>query len=367
MLSDLLLLSDGSPARPHASLTLPSGAIFVIPKHGPARRGGLAVYNPTAVAGLAAKSLMWTGLWSGKTVDVLAEPLDELCQILADQLGELHVECAFWFGASGIYSKLVILVMNAAGRALAYAKVAATATAQVALLHENSILQRLSTVSSLRGRIPYLLGQAEWRGFPLVLLSPGPSRRAPRRFGAMHRDFLFCVTKTTRVPGMLVESPMWLVMNELLGVWRFRLSRTWQDRYDWALVELERRFGRRPIDLALAHHDFTPWNTRANSNGTLFVFDWEFSREGATPGWDFFHFHVSSLALLKKRPLDRDDVISLIAAARREGIEPADDLLLAYLADVSLFHHDASFRGGTDRGFFEVTAQAIDICLKLKR
>ena len=121
-IADLLLAAGGHAGRRHMSFELPNGAMLVVPKQGTGRRAGLALYNPQRATGLAAKGLLWTGLWPGRTVEVLAGPLDELRNTLAVALGEPHVECAFQFGSTGIYSKTVILVMDRAGRPLAYAK-----------------------------------------------------------------------------------------------------------------------------------------------------------------------------------------------------------------------------------------------------
>lgn len=198
----------------------------------------------------------------------------------------------------------------------------------------------------------------------MLLISPGPARRAPRVFGAMHRDFLARLRDATCTPGVLAESPMWHAMMHLLSAWGGRLSSAWRGRYDWAFIQLERRLGHTRLDLARAHHDFAPWNTRVNSDGTLFVFDWEFSREGWTPAWDFFHFHASWWAA-RARALDGDAITDLVAAARREGFDPGDDLLLAYLTDVALFHHDAIFREGKEyHRILEMAGQGIDVLRK---
>ena len=307
---------------------------------------------------------MWSSLWPGRMVALRPEPLDELRTILADHLGVRQIECAFQFGASGIYNKTVILVMDPAGRSLAYAKLATLAIAQEAVRHETSVLKRLSTAVALRSQVPCLLGAAEWRGFPLLLISPGPARRAPQVFGAMHRDFLARLRDATCTPGAFTESPMWHAMMRLVNTWSSRLSPEWRNRYDWAFIELERRLGSVRLDLAFAHHDFAPWNTRVNADGTLFVFDWEFSRDGWIPAWDFFHFHVTWWAA-RARALDGDAVTNLVAAARREGIEPADDLLLGYLTDVALFHHDAMLREGREHHrVLELAAQGIDVLRK---
>jgi hypothetical protein len=360
LLPELLLDKDIS-ASAHVSFTLPSGAVLVVPKTGQARRGALAVYNPQRVTGRVAKALMWSGMWRGTVAHVRSGPLEELQTILADLLGEPHLQCAFYFGATGIYSKAVIIAIDGAGRPLAYCKLAALPVAQQAVRHEGCTLDRLAAAAGLHGRIPRVLGETRWRRFPLLVLSAGPSVGAPQRFGAMHRAFLARLNEATCEPGTLLESPAWHDMSEKLARWRVRLTLPWQERYDWALGALERRLGSGRLDLALAHRDFACWNTRTNADGSLYVFDWEFACRGSTPGWDFFHFHVALRAVLG-RPLDRDGVAALTSAAHREGFVPAEDLLLAYLTDVALFHHDTVLGAGeVNHPLLEIAAQGIDV------
>jgi hypothetical protein len=356
-----LFLDEDIRASAHVSFALPSGAVLVVPKAGRARRGALALYNPQRVTGRVAKALMWSGIWRGTVAHVQPRPLEELQTILAGLLGEPRLQCAFYFGATGIYSKAVILAIDSAGRPLAYGKLAALPVAQQAVRHEGCTLDHLAAATGLRGWIPRVLAETQWREFPLLVLSAGPSAGAPKRFDAMHRAFLGMLKEATCEPAKLLDSIAWRDMNATLARRRERLAPAWRDRYDWALPELERRLGSVRLDLSLAHRDFVCWNTRTNADGSLYVFDWEFARRGSTPGWDFFHFHVALRAVLG-RALDRDGVAALTSAAHREGLAPAEDLLLAYLADVALFHHDSLLDAGEDNHpVLEIAAQGIDV------
>jgi hypothetical protein len=345
--AEQLAAPHGHPGRPFLKYALRNGAIILIPSQGPARSGGLALYNPQMVAGLAAKGLMWSRLWAGQAVHLRAEPLEQLRESLAGCLGQSDIELAFQFGATGIYSKTTILVMNSAGWPLAYARLAATTLAQEALLCEAATIERLSRDAGLNGRVPDFLGRFEWKGFPVIVISAGPTRRAPSVFGAAHADFLRRLKEATPAPIALAASGAWRTMTERRKAWDSRLSPEWRDRYDWTLGEMEAKLGSASLDLAMGHRDFVPWNTRLNSDGTLFVFDWEFSTPESTPGWDLFHFHVALWAA-RGRMLDAEGLSELLAAAQRGGIEPAEGCLLAYLTDMALFHHDAMLREGRE-------------------
>jgi hypothetical protein len=51
----------------------------------------------------------------------------------------------------------------------------------------------------------------------------------------------------------------------------------------------------------LAHGDFTPWNTYANRQGELYVYDWELSSKTYPKGFDFFHFFIQNAVLVQKK------------------------------------------------------------------
>ena len=94
-IAELLLAPDDCLGRPYALFTLRNGAKLLTPKKGAARRGGLAIYNPQMAAGLAAKGLMWTGIWPGQAVSLRSEPLEELRQVWR----ELHRQLQHRTGA----------------------------------------------------------------------------------------------------------------------------------------------------------------------------------------------------------------------------------------------------------------------------
>jgi len=51
----------------------------------------------------------------------------------------------------------------------------------------------------------------------------------------------------------------------------------------------------------LAHGDFTPWNTYANRQGELYVYDWELSLKTYPKGFDFFHYFIQNAVLVQKK------------------------------------------------------------------
>jgi hypothetical protein len=99
--------------------------------------------------------------------------------------------------------------------------------------------------------------------------------------------------------------------------------------------------------MVVAHRDFAPWNVRWWPEG-VFVFDWEYAVEQASPLHDFFHFHLVQDALSMWKRLTPKRLLLLIRAAQvyaRQTYSQADwnhevvrALLLTYLLDVVLFY-----------------------------
>src|SRR5690606_9145856 len=72
----------------------------------------------------------------------------------------------------------------------------------------------------------------------------------------------------------------------------------WKGHYEDALTLLEQALGDRELEFSLAHRDFTPWNTRATTDGEIYAFDWEFAEQGYIELYDYFHFHFMTHLLL---------------------------------------------------------------------
>ena len=76
------------------------------------------------------------------------------------------------------------------------------------------------------------------------------------------------------------------------------------------------------------HGDFVPWNTFVQSDGELFVFDWELAEFDQPIIWDVMHFHARAAVMRGKPELPMNWV------QLGSGDLPTDKgLLLLYLVD----------------------------------
>ncbi len=98
--------------------------------------------------------------------------------------------------------------------------------------------------------------------------------------------------------------------------------------------------GKTLVQPVLGHGDLVPWNVLIESDGTWRVIDWERGQSNWVPGWDWFHFVIQPLILVKRVP--GRQVIDTVAAlfrsedflsyARQTGIEKIRwDLFRGYL------------------------------------
>lgn len=359
--ADILSAPSASAQRPYVGFKVRAGAWIVVPRSGRIPRDGLAIYNPQKPLGMLIKALVQRGLWLPPSVHFEDGAVTELESMLAPLLGRKSVSCAFYFRSPGLYSKTILLVLDENGGALAYAKLGATPESKAAVAHEGDVLERLARIPVLAGHVPRIIARAVWRGFPMLLVSVGPSRRMSRRFGEAHREFLSGLGAATAALHPLHKSLMWRHMTERFMACDARLDPALSNRYGWALGEVERRLGEGTLQLSLAHRDFVPWNMQRGETGELFVFDWELAQDQCVRGWDFFHFHLASGAMRSRR-FGHRAAASLLDAAERDGVSPADGCLLAYLTDVGLFLRDRLLRSPAkqENRYLHLVENAID-------
>lgn len=338
----LLQPADPGQGIPYRAFTVGSGARLILPEE--CLCLSLALYNPQAAAGLLAKTAMRLGVWRGAPLFLDRNVVADLERCLASALGAAGGRCAFHAAAAGPTAKVVALVMDGRGGPLAYAKIAEAAGAKAAVAHEVEILEKLAAQAALEGRVPRLLAVLDWRGCRIALLSPGPVRRARRRFGPAHAGFLAVLRRATEERIPLRETPVATELESMVSDRLASLPREWRVRYRWAAETLRRRGGEM-VATTLAHGDFAPWNARLGPDGTLFVFDWEFAVPGMTAGYDAMHYRLAWWASCGRRVTGRR-LRQLMELARLDDAGGEASLpALAALAWIALVQHRSGAPG----------------------
>jgi Phosphotransferase enzyme family len=307
------------------------------------RRAGIGgLYQPNSLRGRALRTIIGAGAVPGETVWLEEEALVRLETMLAPVIGVGTVRLAFYMGVPAPHRKVTAQALTPDGRTLAYAKIATSPLAQVAVKTERRALLRLSESAGLQGRIPKVLGTFDWHGGTILLITTGPPRPGPRELSSVHLRFCTQLSQSFGVQETFVESPMWTRMSEIWLRLQDGSPETLPDNLGRALERLHEELGPVSMPLSLAHGDFAPWNTRLEPR-FLFVLDWERASEGMSPLYDVFNFQALQAALQGRRKgiRDRRFLLTLLNALWPEGRERLPILYLAYLAHVTLLYSEA--------------------------
>lgn len=312
------------------------------PADGSLRRTSLSLYAPQKPSGVALKQFLVWGWLPGEPASIMG--IDLLITQLSEVLEHADLRLAFSIGTPGAYQKVTAQVMSSDGDILAYAKIANQPLAQKALKAERHTLKKLQRVEMLRSHVPQVLMWTQWRDTDVLLMTPGPRRLGPKRFGASHVDFLRKLHAVSTTESLFGDSPIWQRQKEVYNEIAPYLPSKWTMRYERLFELLKDKICIIELPASLAHGDFAPWNTRTNDDGSLYIFDWEGAIEGAPPLFDIFHFLALSRAVrgksfnVNRLPFRDKQMKSL---HHRSLVQL---LYLNYLLHMSLYYSDARIK-----------------------
>lgn len=324
-------LGPGAPdGRPYRVYRSRSGASWLISPGKAGRAAAAALYSPQSVPGELLRMAMRVGRIPTERVRLDSDAVDELADRLAAAAGLVTAELAFMVGPPRPGNKVVVAVMGPGSRAVAFAKVAPSPTAQEGVATEGAALELLSQTRLADG-VPAILDRFAWRGCEVLVLTPGPTARGPKQPGRLHTDFLARLHEATGSSSPFGQSAAGVALE---AATRSSLLRGEERaRYERVASRLHAAFGTSSLPTALAHRDFVPWNTR-RTRTSLWVLDWESARPNDLLLLDVFHLGFVRAALMGRPEPDR----WIAAAVRRlwpEAASVLEELKLAYLADVS--------------------------------
>ncbi|WP_047866008.1 phosphotransferase [Rubrobacter aplysinae] len=341
-----LEVSLGDGGRAYAAYPNLRGARWLFPAgRKEIRRAGLReFFHPRSLKGRAFRAAVASGGFRGQRVSLAEEPLEKLEHELAGILGA-EVDLGFYVGSPGAYRKSTALVLDATGRTLAFARIATNPRTRAKLEAERHNLLWLSGSPELHGRVPRVLGHFHCDASEVLVISGGPPWPGPDSITGPHLDFcqvLFECSVPDEPGRVFSESPAYTRLFSTLERIESGLPEETSSLLYRAADRLGHGLGEIRVPLSVAHGDFAPWNTRIGTRG-LFVFDWDYTAERATPLHDLFYFHSIQSALLGRREHlpGRDEIESLLRRIWPEGRRHLPWLYLAYLLDVSLLYGEA--------------------------
>jgi|GEM_PF-863909 len=202
-----------------------------------------------------------------------------------------------FFGFPGPLQKLTIYCPDPNGGLGKVAKIALHQSANEAITLEAHWLGKLSGSQHIARFLPHFLLQGILpcgrRYFSMRSLPQGVSSQ---RFGKLHYDFLHILAQQKPVFGYWNKSQAHLRLYERTQAVLPILDQSLRKLLLDALAEVELQIGQAELPTCMIHGDFAPWNL-LQTNGELFVFDWEYAQTNGNPLQDFLHFHLIPRAL----------------------------------------------------------------------
>lgn len=264
-----------------------------------------------------------------------------------------HRSLALLYGSPGPLQKVVLLRMGQAVEDMRVAKLALRASADHSIERESYWLSILNRSPATAPFVPRLLRSGALAcGRRFIVMNALPKGRPGQRYDARHRNFLAALGASGRTIAPWAVSVPTLRLQVRCRALSPSLEIAWRSLFEETLRDIDLKIGSLSLPACLAHGDFAPWNIRV-ANGRLFVFDWEYAQECASPLHDYLHFHLISHIAAKGLP-DLRFVQRLLARAADHGdaLFGADSgvgracgaLLAHYLLDtVSFYAHESGY------------------------
>ncbi len=320
----------------------------------------LSLYNAQSARARLAKKMLSVGACLGIAQRLLPKVQFAICrkgpnvgrehtfllEHIKKILGRRDIIFSISLGTSGPYRKPVIQVITLDGKILGYVKVGWNEATSKLVRHETQILKTLAQSLLLSFIVPRVLHNSYWDDHFICIQSAPEviSEESPKELKVIHLGALKELA-TFRMKRMsLQKSHFWTTLKQ-------RVKRVTNAYYksvlERGIVTLEVEIGKRFLPFHFRHGDFTPWNTKW-VEGRLFIFDWEYASEEASPGWDLFHFLIQSMLLLHRSSIGKIYQAFQEAQTSRYwverylkaldlGSEWVRPLLLAYLLDIFSF------------------------------
>ncbi len=299
---------------------------------------GLAMFQPVLPTArllkAAAVTTSWlglSGLWARQQLHI------SRTTVFNDIFHERDLRYAFFTGTESPHRKTAVQVMDAAGNIKGFVKVTRDAKVKRLLDHEADVLAQLRKMELRTALVPFLLFQGPMAGAQILVTDTRKTSRSRTSVALTDAHFMFLkeLAERTATPRHPPDSPA-VSMATKYAALAARLPPGWRTRLT-AAIERITDHGRDWGPPHLAHGDFTATNTFF-TDGTLYVFDWEYASAEHSPGYDLLHFVFSSPAS-RRMPTGSSLQMAREALSRElKGItrSAADGLLLGYFCGHAL-------------------------------
>jgi glycosyltransferase involved in cell wall biosynthesis/thymidylate kinase len=313
----------------------------------------LNIYHPYSLSGRFARSLirllpppMHRRLFGGRPDIQIADQLDYLARIICETLGNEEIAVSFSTGTAGPHRKLTAQASHD-GNVLSYVKTGTTSAHAKLLQQETDMLAWLHRVEFSAAVLPKVLAVKAREQHDLLFLSAPTQPGTPRPLQPDDKDARF-------LSALASNDDKNIAASELFEAKDLRAFFAATERSDSSVAATLRAarevicnvFGNTGIRLAPCHGDYAPWNTLELQDGSLYVFDWEYSSKEAPLFTDMFHRVLMPARLVLRQPPSRvigrlldlhgDPVLGSVIS--RSGVERSEvpAYLLLYLIRLAM-------------------------------
>ena len=350
----------------HLALRWNGRVRFTIPREKSAQEACWSVFRPGRLAVPMRAAARFPRLF-GTVSCVEAENLVTVRKFLGREAG---LSCCR-AGARGVWSKDTILFLDSKSRPVFIVKVGTGKAVDALIENEANWLQRLRSQANLADHIPKFV--AHRSGSDLCFVAQSPLfGKLDFSLGEAQLEFLQKLQayslQSMRYQDTLLYRTLNLRLKSLSGL----MSEVWSIRLDRATRRIEESLSRSPVQLVVAHNDFTPWNIRVQQS-LASVFDWEYAADEQFPLFDPLHFVLMPMALR------RDPPVRIIRAMNRtlqlcrqwfgeERCHHAEMQSLAYFVNLCTLYLLADGGKCTEHPVLVTYAQTIDhVCHLLRQ
>ncbi len=223
--------------------------------------------------------------------------VNSVLSIIRSDYNSEDVKCAFYISRPGRY---VIQVMKENAQVLGYAKVSVKGITKDDNKNECDILSKLARKQFVNFAVPRIRTYIETSDLSILILQPPEQvvSSCGLSINPIHIAALIELFENSMITTSLNRSPC---INRIIeGVSSVRDDNRRRD-YEEAVSLITSNIGNVPIPLGFCHCDYKPWNIKILTDGRLYIYDWETAREQYIPLWDYFHFVLQSVVLIKKK------------------------------------------------------------------
>lgn len=295
--------------------------------------------NPRALKVLSllhqAGVLRWAPI---RRVRVRGNDQTSLEAALGEIIGERVAVCAR-LGRRRLRRSLVLQLLNDEGRAVAFAKLAATTEAAEALHVETANLERVAQIlPDTLVSSPKVLYSGSWQGHDLLIMSPLRPHGATRQDGDLLIDVMLKTARAVPRPDEQVAAAAY-TRRQAISI------EALPPGPDVAVLKRAHEFlvttyGRVTLEVGLWHGDWVPWNMATTDEG-LQLWDWEHFTECVPVGWDLVHYLSQRLRIrsgVKRRLEGRWLAESYWSLSRHMGLgrQEISALIISYLIEINI-------------------------------